>query len=150
MSKKNIVVLLLAIAVIIMAFIFLGKGDKSENLGDVKIDRNGIAQRITAKHLFENGVHTVAGDVDLPTPCHELTATATVLESFPEQVLIELKSKAGKGVCAQVVTPKKFKVVFNASKDASITAKLDGKDVILNLIRIGGAEDLDKDIFIKG
>jgi len=145
MSKKNIVVLLLAIAVIIMAFIFLGKGDKSENTGDVKIDKNGVAQRITAKHLFENG-----GDVDLPTPCHELTATATVLESFPEQVIIELKSKAGEGVCAQVITPKKFKVVFNASKDASITAKLNGKDVILNLIRIGGAEDLNKDIFIKG
>lgn len=142
--------MLLIVAVIVLAFIFMGKGDKNGDTGNIVTDQNGTMQRVTAKHLFENGVHTIAGEVDLPTPCHELSAKATVLESFPEQVLIELKSKAGEGPCAQVVTPKKFKVVFNASKDASIKAKLDGKDVILNLIRIGGAEDLDKDIFIKG
>lgn len=96
---------------------------------------------ITARHQFQDGTHTLTGEIELPTPCHELSYTVAVRESFPEQVSIDFTSSApADAVCAQVITPKPFEVVFEASEEALITATMNGETAILNLIRGGSAE----------
>ncbi|MCR4283913.1 MAG: hypothetical protein NUV64_01155 [Parcubacteria group bacterium] len=107
---------------------------------------------ITAKHQFKDGTHTIVGEIDMPTPCHLLDWDVIIAESFPEQVTINFNSiYESRDVCAQVVTPQRFKVTFEASENAVISATLDGKKIILNLIEALKGEDLDSfELFIKG
>ncbi len=108
---------------------------------------------ITAKHQFKDDVHTIVGEIDMPTPCHLLNWDDVVIsQSFPEQVMINFKSiYKSEEACAQVITPQRFKVTFKASQNAVISATLDGKKIILNLIEVLNGEDIDNfELFIKG
>ena|SRR3989344_510838 len=108
-------------------------------------------ETINAKHQYKNGKHIIAGEVDLPTPCHILTTTAQIAESFPEQVTINFTSKDSGEVCTQVITLNRFKIEFEASANAVIKARWNGQPVELNLIPAGANEDLsDFKIYIKG
>ncbi len=81
---------------------------------------------ISVDHYFENGTHTYKGILTVPTPCHELVSQVTVMESYPEQVTIDLKERGASNFCAQVITQTPFEVSFKASKDAHISVKLNG------------------------
>ncbi len=107
--------------------------------------------RINAKHQFKNGMHIVAGEVNLPNPCYILTTTAQIAESYPEQVTLNFSAKTSDDVCAQVITTERFKADFKASSDATIKAMWNGKPVEINLIPAGPNEDLSNfELFIKG
>jgi len=107
---------------------------------------------ITSKHQFKDGTHTIAGEIDMPTPCHLLDWDVVIAESFPEQVTVNFRSIYNSGdICAQVITPQRFKVTFDASENAAIKATLDGESIILNLIKALPGENLDNfELFIKG
>lgn len=106
---------------------------------------------VTAKHAYRSSVHTVVGEIPLPTPCHILEAKS-VVSTNKKEVLIKLVSSVKTGeVCEAVVTPARFKVTATAEKTAVITATLNGQAVTLNLIEAGVNEDLDNfDLYIKG
>ncbi len=108
--------------------------------------------RINAVHFFKDGMHTVIGDLMVPTPCDLIQASASVAESMPEQVTIALTTTNNDDTCAQVMTLQRFRVDFSASKDAQIRATLDGKDVILNLRDAEPGTEPDKleDLYFKG
>jgi hypothetical protein len=107
--------------------------------------------RIDAKHFFTDTPHTIAGEIALPTPCDLVDHDVFVRESYPEQVQIDFKIVNEADVCAAVVTTQRFKVVFEASKDARISARLNGRDVELNLIPASPGESPDDfELFIKG
>lgn len=106
---------------------------------------------VTAKHFYVDGVHTLVGEVDLPTPCHLLNSDARVMESFPEQVVVEFSLVNEADMCAQVITAQRFKVTFAASEDAVISALWDGEPITLNLIPAAPGESPDDyEIYIKG
>ena len=86
---------------------------------------------ITVNHYFDNGAHSLEGTLTLPTPCHILDYNTVVAESMPEQVMVNFSTKPGEGLCTQVLADKFFRVTFNASKDAVISATLDGKSIKL-------------------
>ncbi len=106
---------------------------------------------LTAKHAYQQGAHIVAGELPLPTPCHILDAQMTV-SSDQSQILLALTSTVkGDALCAQVITPARFKVSAKANKDAHISATLNGQAITLNLIEAGPDEDLDNfELYIKG
>ena len=87
-------------------------------LGDMRV--------IPVDHYFENGMHTYKGILTVPTPCHEILSQVTVMESYPEQVTIDLKEQGASNFCAQVITQTPFEVSFQASKDARISVRLNG------------------------
>lgn len=108
-------------------------------------------ETITAKHQYKNGNHIVAGEVNMPTPCDILTVNTRVAESFPEQVTIEFVSTRSSDVCAQVITPVRFRVDFKASAQAVIKATWNGQPVVLNLIPVSANENLENfQIYMKG
>ena len=54
-------------------------------------------------------------------------------------------------MCAQVITDQRFSVSFDASEEARISAKLEGRQVELNLIPAAEGETPDDfELFIKG
>lgn len=108
--------------------------------------------RVNAVHFFKDGVHTVVGDLMVPTPCDLIQADALVAESMPEQVTIQLTTINNDDTCAQVMTLQRFRVEFTASEGASIRATLDGTQVVLNLRDAEPGTEPDKleDLYFKG
>ncbi len=107
--------------------------------------------RIDAKHFFINGTHTLVGEILMPTPCDLLNWTSSIAESMPEKVSVDFAVVNDSEMCAQVVTPQRFKVSFTASEKASITATFMGRPVELNLIPGEKGETPDSfELFIKG
>ena len=109
------------------------KDNKSEVV--VEDTPSSDIQSLTVNHYFqeENGTgkHTIEGTMTLPTPCHSLTNEVIVAKSMPEQVTIKFNTKAGEGICTQVLADKFFRVAFDASRDAVISATLNGKPLTL-------------------
>lgn len=107
--------------------------------------------RIDGKHFFIDGVHTIVGELALPTPCDLLTTDALIAESFPEQVTFAFSVINTTEVCAQVVTNQRFKIEATASKDANLKATFMGSPVELNLIEAEPGETPESfELFIKG
>jgi hypothetical protein len=107
--------------------------------------------RVTAKHFYVDGVHTLAGEIPMPTPCDLLEADARVAESFPEQVTVDFTVINTAEFCAQQVTNQRFKVSVSASEDATFKATFMGRDVELNLVPPEEGETPENfELFIKG
>jgi len=115
-------------------------------------ERKGAVQErlLTAKHRYENGVHTVAGSVALPTPCHAVVAEPFFVDSGTTTVEIRFSTTLSGDVCAQVVTQAPFKVTFTAGEQVAIRATWDGAPVRLNLVPAVPGENLDGTVEIKG
>lgn len=123
---------------------------QTEQVNDDTSSYAGI-DRITGKHFFEDGVHTIVGEIALPTPCDLLEVNALVAESLPEQVTLDFSVINNDDACIQVVTAQRFKVSVSASEDASFNALLMNKAVILNLVPANEGESPDDfELFIKG
>lgn len=106
---------------------------------------------ITAKHAYKAGKHIVAGEVPLPTPC-DLLETTAIASADKKSVVVQFVSSVKTGeVCAQTITPARFKVSVSADKSAKITATFNGQPVTLNLIEAGLNDNLDNfELYIKG
>jgi hypothetical protein len=107
--------------------------------------------RIEAKHFFKDGVHTIVGEVMMPTPCDLLTYEAVVAESFPEQITYNFGVINNSEVCAQVVTPQRFLVTASASVEATQRATFNGQPIELNMIEAAAGETPESfELYIKG
>ena len=106
---------------------------------------------ITAKHAYKSGRHIIAGEVPLPTPCDILNTNA-LASADKKSVVVQFASSVKTGeVCAQTITPARFKVSVAADKNAKLTATFNGQPVTLNLIEAGPNENLDNfELYIKG
>lgn len=110
------------------------------------------AKRIDVKHFFVDGVHTIAGEIAMPTPCDLLETNAVIFGSEPQRAILSFGviNESG-GQCAQVVTRQRFKISFNAGEDVAIEALYEGQVAILNFIEAGKDESPDDfELFIKG
>ncbi|HEY4493543.1 MAG TPA: hypothetical protein VJB98_02900 [Candidatus Paceibacterota bacterium] len=131
MSNKTVIGIV-AVLIVILGLVWWGLSDKQEVINEPVDNGSEVTQdSLTVDHYYEDGKHTIEGTITLPTPCHTITGEAIVAESMPEQITIKLTTKAGEGICTQVLADKFFRVTFNASKEAVIKATLDGKPITL-------------------
>lgn len=157
MNQKAIIIciaLFILIVVGMFGFAYLKKAEVTAPVQDEKPQEQveyASITRITAKHFFIDGVHTLAGEIPMPTPCDLLETEARVMESSPEQVVVDFSVLNNAEFCAQQVTQARFKVSFTASEDASISAMFMGRAVELNLVPPAeGETPEDFELFIKG
>jgi hypothetical protein len=110
-----------------------------------------MVTRIEAKHFFINGVHTIVGEIPMPTPCDLLTADARVAESMPEQVTFAFTVINNSDACAQIITPGRFAIHATSSKAAPLSATFKGNPVELNLVEAAPGETPDEyELYTKG
>lgn len=88
-------------------------------------------QSLTVNHYYNNGQHSIEGTITLPTPCHSLEQNVSVTRGTPDKVVIAFTTRAGAGVCTQVLSDKFFRVVFAAGPDAQVSATLNGQPLSL-------------------
>ncbi len=107
--------------------------------------------RIDAKHFFIDGVHTIAGELMLPTICDLLNWDTVVRESMPEGVTVAFTVVNNAENCDVALTPQRFLATFTASGDAVIEASLNGRKIEVNLIpALPGETPEDFELFLKG
>lgn len=107
--------------------------------------------RIDGKHFFIRGVHTIVGEIPLPTPCDLLTTDAKVAESMPEQITFAFSVINNSQNCAQIITPGRFTVSATSSQAASLSATFMGVRVELNLVEAGPGETPEEyELYTKG
>ena len=107
--------------------------------------------RIEGTHFLNNGVHTIIGELTLPTPCDLLTATSSVSGVTNEKVLLSFSVLNTSTNCSQQVTPARYKVTAIASSSATFSAEFMGKAVELNLTEAAPGETPEQfELYIKG
>ncbi len=118
---------------------------------DQSEDRYAGITRIEGKHFFIDGIHTIVGEVNVPTPCDLLDVEVIIAESFPEQVTLDFTLNNSAEFCAQVVTTQRFMVTAKVSENATFKALLNSRAVELNLVEAAPGETPDSfELFIKG
>lgn len=160
-SKRAVTIAIVIFALIVVGmftFAYLKKGELEDVNPQQKEDQAVLAEvkyaaitRVDAKHYLIDGVHTLVGEILMPTPCDLLESSVSVAESFPEQVMIDFSVINNAEFCAQVITPQRFKVTATVSPDATFSARFMGRSIDLNLIPAAAGEmPEDFELFIKG
>jgi hypothetical protein len=155
MNKKTAILIgaLVVIVVGLTAFWqFYGPKSSSNQPAQVINSQNQGEERIiTALHQFSKGKHIIAGEVDLPTPCHVINQNVTYTSVNPDKINIDYITSTKDELCAQVLTATRYKINFPASENVEITATWNGAPAQLNLVPVGADENLENfEVFIKG
>lgn len=156
-TAMMLVALLVVVALGVFGYtFFVQQGSEevyvSEGTTAPAADEQEAVELVTAKYQYRDGIHTIAGTIDLPTPCHLLEVEPFFVGE--DRMNVELRftrSLAQNTDCVQVTTPQPFKVTFEAPEGVNISATLNGVPVTLNIVTVPEGEDLDNfDAFIKG
>ena len=148
--------------VIALAFVAFGATlyysfkDKEEAQDDTQQTQETpgyVPDVVSALHQFKNGMHTVAGEVDVPTPCDLLETEVAVEAREPreDKVTLQFTTVNEDDTCAQVITTARFKETFSAGEKAEFTASWNGRPVRLNIVEVGPNDSIDDfDLYFKG
>lgn len=101
------------------------------------------AQKVEVKEQQKGSMYTFAGELDLPTPCHSLTTKVNKISDTTYQIEINTVAPAADVMCAQVITPKPYKVSFEAGENITVTVLLDGVEYETNRFLIPDGANID-------
>lgn len=157
-QKTMVMAVVLFILIVVGMFIFAYLKNTEQQIvpidppvEQVSVDKYANITRIDGKHFFVDGVHTVAGEIKMPTPCDLLNGTAIIAESYPEQITLDFSVINNSELCAEVITSALFKIEAVASEGASFKAVFQNRPIELNLIEAQeGESPEDFEVFIKG
>lgn len=156
-NKSVIVIILILIALVLVGYGFYRS--RAPKIPSAPIEnetteepRDQYAEIVNAKHQYKGGKHTYVGELNLGTPC-ELLKFDVIKDSLnPRSIEINFQSfYDGSEGCIQVITPRPFKVAFEAPQSVNLTVTFNGKPIRFNLFEVPANEDLDSfDINVKG
>lgn len=149
-SKKTMAIIIAIIVIILIGagFYFSYKKSGVQTTTEDQIplkDGSSSSYEVTsinARHQYKNGKHIYAGVIDLPTPCH--TVSIAAVPAGAGKYTLKFTTSTTDEVCAQVITPRPFRVEFTAPKTITVDATLDGKSITLNILEVKEGEDIDK------
>lgn len=103
------------------------------------------------KEQYVDGVHTFAGTLSVPTPCHTILSDVVPFGEDAYQIQLSIIPPATEVACAQVISEKNYKVSFAGSENAIVTAIINGVEYELNRYPVPEGENIDTyELFIKG
>jgi hypothetical protein len=156
MSNKLIALIIGIFALIVagmFGFAYLQKAEAPTELPQNEtpvVDTYSIT-RIEGTHFYGNGLHTIIGELSLPTACDLLTATSSVSGVTSEKVLLSFSVVNTSTNCAPQPTQARFKITAIASSSATFSAEFMGKAVELNLTEAAPGETPETfELYIKG
>ena len=80
--------------------------------------------------IYADGKIKYAGTIEKPTPCDTLVVEEVIMESYPEQIVIDILVQKSDMVCAQVIS---YEDVLGeielANPPASVTIRFQGEDI---------------------
>jgi len=142
MNKTSLT--LIALIVILLGIgIFLGRNDAhtvAEKDAEVASEQEGQRRKFNVQYSYEEGTHTFAGIVNLPTPCHAITVSST---EDADGVMLDVAIENPEEGCAQVVTAKSFIYSVEGAELVNPLGKVNNEIVEINLFPRDTAGDID-------
>lgn len=128
-----------------------GNEPATENIAATSTSPDESGRTLTAMHQYKDGIHTIAGTLEVPTPCHRLATEPFFVGTEREAVEIRFTTSTQDEMCAQVITEARYKTAFEGPENIRITGALDGEQINLNLVPVPQGQDLDTfEVFLKG
>lgn len=150
-SKKSMAIIIAIIVIILIGagfyFSYKKSGVQNTTTEDQIPLKGGSSSSyqvtsINARHQYKNGKHIYVGVIDLPTPCH--TVSVAAVPAGMGKYTLKFTTSTTDEICAQVITPRSFRVEFTAPKTVTVDATLDGKSITFNVLEVKEGEDIDK------
>ena len=155
MDKKRIAIVAGIVAVLLVLLIAISSIGSNKEPADLQTDepKNGLLQPvveiISVNHQFEDGKHTIVGNLTLPTPCHSYNAVPNFQEDGT--VVVEITTESSDEMCAQVITDATFRVEFEGDEDLVFMGTLNDNPIIFNVFEVPAGENIDDyESMIKG
>jgi hypothetical protein len=158
MKKFAIIIGALLILLLVAAFyVIVNKEKIVDDTTNIEINNEEVVEvdesnlrSLVVKHQYKDGKHIFMGDVEVPTPCHSLTASISDT-SNPDLKRINITIGAEEGMCAQVITTKTFKVEYEGAEELKFEAYIGDERMRLNRFDVAPEVDIDEfELFIKG
>lgn len=150
MQKKDIYTLVILVLILVVgAWLFSGQADEQNNTSLPPDDAGTLwGDSLVLERSFSEGVHTITGEITLPTPCYQFSYDAIVAESFPEQVTLNFKVEPPPVdlICIQMVATKEFSVEVSASEQATFSVRVNGQPIDVEVQKVS-AKDAAEDTF---
>lgn len=151
--KKTIVTLvalLIALIVVVYAYEFIFKKPIIES-PTIEEETSFPTQKVELKEQHTDSSYTFAGMIDLPTPCHSFNTKTNKISNSKYKIQIDTVSPKEGVVCTQVITPKSYKVNFEAPNDITVTVVINGVEYETNRFQIPNNQNIDSFILeVKG
>ncbi len=136
----SIVALLVLLVVLVYGYEFIFKKPVIES---PTVETPLTGEKVEIKEQYKDSMYTFAGTIDLPTPCHSLVTKTNKVSDIKYQIIVDtVKPKEGV-FCAQVITPKSYKVSFDAPKDIEVVVIIDGVEHQTNRFIVPSNEDIE-------
>lgn len=128
-AKRAGSVLLIFLAVLVIGWATLYWGTKDANAPSAPESEGApAAASVILTHILDGNVHTYDGEIETPTPCHELAASVAVSYGKPPVGRIDLTTAARKDViCAQVIVKQPFSVSFMSDEVPEVRLTVNGE-----------------------
>lgn len=147
----TMVALLVIVAIGLFAYTLISTPTETPSTErDEVSEMQGDERIMTARHQYVDGIHTIAGVAEVPTPCHRLVAETFFTEGNPVGVEIRFNTLLEGEECPNQPFEVPFRVTFEANEDVTLRATWNGGPVRLNLIPLQPGEVLEDELFIKG
>lgn len=126
--QKKLAVLFFVILIFLLLltgvwYMFIGRNQPKK-----VISKTIVQENITLTYEYkESNVWTYQVKGELPNPCHKATVEAQVMESYPEQVIVNVNienNQTSDVVCIQVIQQLNLSGEFNASEKATVSLKV--------------------------
>lgn len=145
------VLVLIAIGLFVYTLIGTPAGNDESQFSTTTPPTASLDAIIAGKHQFVDGMHTVAGMLSVPTPCHSVVVEPFFVDGAATTT-VELRFttvREGED-CPEVVSDAPYRVVFEGPENTQITALFNGKPARLNLVPVGPGESLGEEFYFKG
>lgn len=80
---------------------------------------------------YQQGAYFYQGVLQVPSPCYNVDVVYSVLDTQPEQVVIDISTIITGGNCAQELTTKIFNGFIPVDKGARFSLRIDGRQAAL-------------------
>jgi len=141
--NKTSLTLIALIVVLLFLGIFLGRNDAQtadEKNADSSSEQDGERRKFNVQYSYEDEMHTFAGVVNLPTPCHTLDVSST---EDDDGVMLSIAIDAADDACAQVVTQKSFMYTVEGDEKVNPLGTIEGEIVEINIFKKDSVEEID-------
>jgi hypothetical protein len=145
-----VVLIVLAVVLFVVTLVSAPLSDEFTEGNIATSSQQAEEQILTAKHQYQNGVHTIAGKVEVPTPCHRLVTESFFTKTEPVGVEVRFSTLLEGGECPSQPFEVPFTVTFEAPENVAITGVWNGTPIRLNLIPLKVGETLEDELYIKG
>ena len=137
----TVVALLVILSVVVYGYEFIFKKPVIES--PTTQESSTSTTQVEIKEQHKDAQYTFAGEIELPTPCHIIKTQVNKLSETEYQIQIDTIAPAQDVMCAQVITPKPYKVSFESANEVTITALIDGVLYETNRFLISNDENID-------